>query len=427
MYEERRDSFTIKDIILQVVCVILFVCLLLLLFPASRYIKKAFNGKKDIKSEQVEQVNASDKDIENLAKDDKFKQNITIMKDASISYYSNDKLPKEKNEENKLTLNQMYEKNLLDTLFDSNGKMCDGKKSYVLAKNNGDDYNLKINLVCDKQEDSINVTLGDYSYCENSNVCELKVNKENSNKEDNKKIEEPSKPENSCNVQYRDSMITLYFITDGGKQVNSVKFIINSDENKISLPTTTKDNYKFDGWYADIDRTDKVDIKSSLSQDISKLALIETFPQLNKEGCYITKNYVAILYAKWVEVDNNKDNKDNKDNNVIDNNRDNNVIDNNNNNNIDDNSSKGKVTYCEYKRVVKKGYRPYNEWSAWTKQKITPSNYYQVQTKVVNGVTYYRSRSRVYVWGSTQIHWSICDDSNLLNEGFVLTGNKVTK
>lgn len=418
MYEERRDSFTIKDIIIQVACIILFVCLLLLLFPTTRYIKKVFNGKKDVKTEQVTKVNASDKDIDNLDKDDVFKSNITKMKDSALNYYTEGKLPKNNGEENTITLNQMYEKNLLDTLFDGNGNMCDGKKSYATAKNTGDAYQIKINLVCDKTEDSIVVNLGEYEYCNDSKICELQVDK-------NSKIEKTN--DNSCIMQENESIITVYFITDGGTQVEKIKFVKNTSENKLNLPKTTKDGYKFDGWYNDSNYSEKLDIKSTLSEDISKLQLIETFPIISKEKCSISKNYVTFVYAKWEEINNKKDD-DKTDKNDTTDKKDNtdegNVIEDNDDNNIINDS---KVEYCEYKRVIKRGFRDYNEWSNWTTKPITESKYYQVQTKVVNNKKYYRSRSRVYVWGTTQIHWSICDDQNLLNEGFVLTGKRESK
>lgn len=39
MYNERRDSFSLKDVILQVLFVVLFVFLLMWLFPSKQFVK----------------------------------------------------------------------------------------------------------------------------------------------------------------------------------------------------------------------------------------------------------------------------------------------------------------------------------------------------------------------------------------------------
>ena len=65
MYNERRDSFSLKDVILQVLFVVLFVFLLMWLFPSKQFVKDTVQPLYD----RI------------------FVENILIMKDAAKGYY----------------------------------------------------------------------------------------------------------------------------------------------------------------------------------------------------------------------------------------------------------------------------------------------------------------------------------------------------
>ena len=47
MYEERRNTFSIKDIVLQLMMVVLFVLIMIWLFPTKSYLKDNFVGKEE--------------------------------------------------------------------------------------------------------------------------------------------------------------------------------------------------------------------------------------------------------------------------------------------------------------------------------------------------------------------------------------------
>lgn len=75
MYNERKDSFSIKDIILQILFVVVFIFILIWLFPTKKFIKDSAS------------------DLTPLY-DRIFNENIIAMKDAAKSYYTDPRLPK---------------------------------------------------------------------------------------------------------------------------------------------------------------------------------------------------------------------------------------------------------------------------------------------------------------------------------------------
>ncbi len=154
MYEER-EKFSIKDVVLQVILVVLFVFLLLWLFPTKSYVDNKIDSTLSPFYNQI------------------FTTNINNMKDAAISYYTTSRLPKNIGDKSKLTLGEMLEQKLLISFLDSNNKKCSLTDSYVEITKMDDEYVLKVNLSCSDNSDYILVHLGCYNYCE-SGVCEKK-------------------------------------------------------------------------------------------------------------------------------------------------------------------------------------------------------------------------------------------------------------
>ena len=64
MYEERRESFSVRDLILQVLFIVLFVFILIWLFPTKDYMKKYIKDNNKGNSTQIIQ---SDFDVDQLA------------------------------------------------------------------------------------------------------------------------------------------------------------------------------------------------------------------------------------------------------------------------------------------------------------------------------------------------------------------------
>lgn len=152
MYEER-ERFSIKDVVLQVILVVLFVFLLLWLFPTKSYVDNKIDSKLEPFYNQI------------------FTTNINNMKEAAISYFTTPRLPKTIGDKEKLTLSEMLDKKLLVPFLDSKNKKCDLTDSYVEITKMDDEYILKVNLSCSDNSDYILVHLGCYNYCQ-SGLCE---------------------------------------------------------------------------------------------------------------------------------------------------------------------------------------------------------------------------------------------------------------
>ena len=161
MYEERRDKFSIKDIVIQVLFVAIFIFLLMWLFPM----------KKDVKN-ALKNLNIETANLQPLY-DQIFNNNVQTMKEAAISYYTTPRLPEKIGDEKKMTLADMLKNNLILSFADSKGKQCDLLDSYVSITKMSDEYILKVNLKCSEQEDYILVHLGCYNYCDGG-ICEKK-------------------------------------------------------------------------------------------------------------------------------------------------------------------------------------------------------------------------------------------------------------
>ena len=150
MYEERNEKFTLKDIILQILFIALFVFLLVWLFPTKGYV----NQKVDPLLDTI------------------FNMNVMSMKDAAKSYYTISRLPQEVGDKEKMTLREMLEKKIILSFTDKYGKECDLDESYVeVTKEDEEFYIMKVNLKCSQQEDYILVHMGCYDYCQTT-ICE---------------------------------------------------------------------------------------------------------------------------------------------------------------------------------------------------------------------------------------------------------------
>jgi len=149
--DEEKRGFPIRDFLLKLVLVIIFVLLLMWLLPTG--------SKKDV-------------DLSPLT-DRIFNANIQEMKEAAIPYFTTERLPKNVGDDVKLTLQQMLDLKLLLPFTDKNGDTCDTKNSYVLVTKEETEYLMKVYLKCNDDEDYILVHIGCYSYCNtDSGVCE---------------------------------------------------------------------------------------------------------------------------------------------------------------------------------------------------------------------------------------------------------------
>lgn len=160
MYNERRDSFDWKTIILQFLFVVLFIFVLVWLFPLKSDLKNAIN---DIDT-------GSETDL-SIFYDQIFNDNVIKMKDAAKSYYTTARLPQNVGNTSKLTLKEMLDKKIILPFVDSKGNQCDLTASYVEVTKYEDEFVMKVNLKCTDQENYLLVYMGCYDYCETA-ICE---------------------------------------------------------------------------------------------------------------------------------------------------------------------------------------------------------------------------------------------------------------
>ena len=102
--EETRKSSIVRDLIIKIFLILLFVFLITILFPMPNL--TAFY-------------------------DSVFNNNVQSMKDAADSYFTKDRMPEKVGDSVKLTLQDMLDKKLILPFLDKDGNECDTKKSYV--------------------------------------------------------------------------------------------------------------------------------------------------------------------------------------------------------------------------------------------------------------------------------------------------------
>ena len=164
MYNERRDNFNFKSVILQFLFVALFIFVLMWLFPMKSDLKKAMN---------TEGTGTAQTTDLSMFYDQIFNNNVVAMKDAAKSYFTTPRLPKEVGDKVKLTLGEMLDKKIILPFVDSKGKKCDLDNSYVEITKHDDEFVMKVNLKCSDQENYLLVYMGCYDYCQTA-ICEKK-------------------------------------------------------------------------------------------------------------------------------------------------------------------------------------------------------------------------------------------------------------
>ena len=211
MYTEDYENrgFPFRDFLLKLILIIIFVLLLAWLLPKFIAPKIVENVNENATTINKNEISALSSQI--------FNDNINMMKEAAINYYTDERLPKESGKSSKMTLEDMIEKKIITPLTDKNNKDCDVKASYVKITKEDDEYVLKVNLKDSEREDYILTHLGHYEYCKNS-ICEkektdiiIKEEKpQTSPDESNNSSSENSNPSTNQNSQPSEQPKYLY-------------------------------------------------------------------------------------------------------------------------------------------------------------------------------------------------------------------------
>lgn len=152
MYSNKKNGFSILDIIVKIIFAGLFIFILVWLFQ---------------------------KKVPNMIPfySNVFRENIKYMQEAGESYFTDDKMPKNVGDTVKISLAEMYEKKLILPFVDEDGNSCNQYESYVsITKEVDESYSLKTNLVCNKEQDYTIKVLGCHTYCKNndcSKTCSI--------------------------------------------------------------------------------------------------------------------------------------------------------------------------------------------------------------------------------------------------------------
>lgn len=233
MYSEdyKKENYTYRNfcfkLILIIIVIVLIVCII------TKLIKK-------------------DNSLENSSGTDSvFSDNLEIMKQKALEYYNENNIPKEINQNNKLTLEQMISEKLSTPIKDKNQKLCNNTKSYIKLTKKENEYQLKVNLVCGKDEDYMIIHLNNIDcnttyLCENKNEDNYKNDNEDADKiiedqtEENIKIED--KNSNNSNNNYNNNKQNTKSST---KKVRKTKIIQTSKGSIRVTDTTAKEQYEY--------------------------------------------------------------------------------------------------------------------------------------------------------------------------------------
>ena len=227
MYTEEniRGKFPLRDILLKVIIVAIFIILI------AWIVAKVVGDTKESKvTTNVDKV---------------FSANIASMEEAALKYYVGDKIPSEVGSSNKITLRDMVNDNLLEAFTDSEGKSCDVTKSYVELTKNSDDYTLRVNLECNEKSDYTLTKVNAYDYCENE-LCERKVeDNTKDDKEEVKKEEDITKQEDTTTNNSNPSDTNNSNSSSNSNANNSNNQSgSSSNNNPVPPPTNNNDSSK---------------------------------------------------------------------------------------------------------------------------------------------------------------------------------------
>ena len=153
---QEKNGFSIVGFIAQVLVIVLFVFVLMWLFPTKSYMEShSINSNTGTGSLNELLVN----------------QNLLSMKDAAREYFTVKRMPSTNGNEKILSLDDMIKSSMVVEYVDAYGKKCDRDKSYVKVTKVDDEYEMEVSLTCDKVTKKVITTIGCYDFCK-SGLCE---------------------------------------------------------------------------------------------------------------------------------------------------------------------------------------------------------------------------------------------------------------
>ena len=253
MYSNERGSrFSLLDIVVKLIFAALFIFILVWLFQ---------------------------KNVPNMAPfySNVFRENIKYMQEAGESYFTDDKLPKEIGQSNRISLADMFDKKLVLPFVDEDGNSCNQYDSYVSVTKTDNGYELKTNLVCNKESNYTIKILGCHNYCKDA-LCSKTCSVEQITEYKYKKL----------------STVTSYTCPSGYKKDGKycVKSRITDTKSAIKTSTSTRvDVIDADKVY-DSGKKTEVDVIKTKNDDKYEKVYINPIKEVSEGTTTKTKVYV---------------------------------------------------------------------------------------------------------------------------------------
>ena len=140
MYTEERETKSFKSVFIKIVLIVLFLFVLMILFPTKGFVTNYVDKK--------------------MGADSSFNSNLIAMATAGSGYYNTSRLPKNTGDKEKMTLEEMLKNKMIVKFTDKNGVACSAKKSYVEVTKEESEYTMKVNLSCEEKTDYIVLHMG---------------------------------------------------------------------------------------------------------------------------------------------------------------------------------------------------------------------------------------------------------------------------
>lgn len=172
-----QTDTTLKSLLIKIFLILVIILVLVWLIPKF-FLYKNTKKHEEIKEEKTEVIIIKDETVNSL-------------ENAGIKYFNESNTPKNEGEQKKVTLKELENKKLIGTLKEGS-TTCDNKNSYVELTKKNDEYMLKTNVKCSKETKEKISYLNNYSYCNNSYLCVIDLQKEEELKEKNKNVQLPS-------------------------------------------------------------------------------------------------------------------------------------------------------------------------------------------------------------------------------------------
>ena len=152
--EDENRSFSWAGLFIKIILVVIFIIFTVWLLSLST---KDMSNSLDVLTDNI------------------FSENLEKMKKVGKEYFTKDRLPEKLGDVERLTLEEMYEQNLILEVKDKNGNACSKENSYISVEKFETEYEMKVYLECSEEKGHVIVTIN----CSEFGTCtETEVEKE---------------------------------------------------------------------------------------------------------------------------------------------------------------------------------------------------------------------------------------------------------